>query len=55
MYGGEGRRRGGKGIEHYIGASGDNRTGMRLTFLGEGHPMVQLLWAEDIGGIGWGC
>ncbi|KAL1698803.1 Rad1/Rec1/Rad17 [Schizophyllum commune] len=46
---GEGRRRGGKGIEHYIGASGDNRTGMRLSFLGEGHPMVLLL-AEDASG-----
>ncbi|KAI5825395.1 Rad1-domain-containing protein [Schizophyllum commune Tattone D] len=46
---GAGRRRGGKGIEHYIGASGDNRTGMRLSFLGEGHPMVLLL-AEDASG-----
>lgn len=47
--GGGGGRRTGRGIEHFLGGTGDKRTGMRLSFSGEGYPLVLLL-AEDASG-----
>ncbi|KAL1744267.1 Rad1/Rec1/Rad17, partial [Schizophyllum fasciatum] len=45
----DGGPRGGRGIEHYLGGASEKRTGLRLSFMGEGHPMVLLL-AEDASG-----